>query len=34
MGRKGWVVKEKLWGSGYNSCGVYLLLRMIGFSCS
>jgi len=33
MGREGWVVKEKLQGSGYNLCGVYRLLQMIGFSC-
>ena len=34
MGREGWVVKEKLCGFNYNSCGVYRLLQMIGFSCS
>jgi hypothetical protein len=30
MGRKGWVVKEKLQGSGYNLCGVY---RSVTRSC-
>lgn len=34
MERKGWVVKEKLCGFSYNSCEIYRLLYMIGFSCS